>query len=122
MLSLGGPVSQWAIHDYNKTSDFHIQLLAGSESLGPPDVSPYIKENATISIGGLSYQATEVTDYLSIITLLIYVLLALGHFTLLLVTRQSSSSRNSLTELIALAYVSRPSQWHCAIQVLVLKS
>ncbi|MCJ1353161.1 MAG: hypothetical protein MMC33_003146 [Icmadophila ericetorum] len=108
VFNTNGPLSSWTIKDYNKTADFTDQLLKGGNPLEKPTVIDLTVERAAISITGYSYKASALTDYLSISILLIHILLALCHIIEMLITRQSSSCWDTVTELLALMQNSRP--------------
>ena len=111
-LNTAGSISNWTLLDYNKTASFHTELLSGGNPLAPPSPSSsppyYVTERATITIGGLSYLASQPTDYLAIIVLLTHVLLAVAHTIFLVLTRESSSCWDSVSELLVLLHNSRP--------------
>ena len=108
VFNTDGPLSSWTILDYNKTTDFSDQLLKGGIPLEKPNVTDLTVQRGAISITGYSYKASTFTDYLSISTLLIHILLAFAHIVELLIIRQSSSCWDTVTELLVLMQNSRP--------------
>ena len=60
----------------------------------------------SLRVIGYAYKASRVTDYLSIVVLLLHMVVALAHTLYLLFTRLSSASWDTVEELIVLAQVS----------------
>ncbi|KAI1439706.1 hypothetical protein F5Y02DRAFT_423722 [Annulohypoxylon stygium] len=107
-LNSTGPQSEWSLMNYNKLPDFRSRIISGTDILETPKDPNYTKFRVEITIQGLSYYAHLISDYLSIAVLLIHIVLALGHIVYVLRTCQSSVSWSTITELVVLAYISRP--------------
>ncbi|KAI2614310.1 uncharacterized protein GGS25DRAFT_517157 [Hypoxylon fragiforme] len=92
--------------------DFHARILRGANTLNPPSGFDSTTFTAAITIQGLSYQARLATDYLSIAVLLVHAVLAQAlaqaHIVYVLRARRSSVAWGTVTELVVLAYNSRP--------------
>lgn len=97
---------------YTKRPDFHARILRGANTLNPPSGFDSTTFTAAITIQGLSYQARLATDYLSIAVLLVHAVLAQAlaqaHIVYVLRARRSSVAWGTVTELVVLAYNSRP--------------
>ncbi|XXH00741.1 hypothetical protein Hte_007091 [Hypoxylon texense] len=108
VLNSSGPPSEWSLMDYNKRPDSYSRFLGGTDALEPPQGFDYTTFEAEIHLEGLTYQAQSITDYLSIAVLLVHIILALGHIIYVFQAHQSSGSWGTITELLILAYGSRP--------------
>lgn len=109
VLKSTGPISSWSIRGYERAPNFQTELLNGGDALTrPDDATPITQERVAITIGGYSYRASALTDYLSIALLLIHMLMAVSHIVYLMSTGKSSSAWESMSELLVLAQNSRP--------------
>lgn len=108
VLLSAGPVSDWTLLEYNRTRDFDYQILQGGNALERPTGDNYTRLEAKMFLGGYSYRAEAVTDYLSIVVLMVHVLMALGHTIRLLYFKRTSSAWGSIAERLALSLNSRP--------------
>lgn len=110
MFNTTGPLSSWAILDYNKTVDFSNQLLSGGNPLHTPSAPNLTENRVSIKITGYSYKASTLTDYLSMAVLFVHILFALSHILELVITGRSSGCWDTVTELLALMQNSRPTR------------
>jgi hypothetical protein len=112
ILNTTGPVSSWTIRDYIHARDFQNELFRGGHALVRPNMDgqhPVATEaKLEITIGGFSYQATSLTDYLAIALLALHIVVSLSHVALLFRSGESSSAWASIAELLVLAQNSRP--------------
>jgi len=109
VLDTTGPQTNWTLTNYQKAANFRNELFSSRAALLRPNSTAIIEEKVTISIGGYSYISSSITDYLSAALLLLHILMALTH-TVYTVwwTHRSSSSWDSLTELLVLMQNSKP--------------
>lgn len=61
----------------------------------------------SLRVTGYAYKASRVTDYLSMVVLLLHIIVALAHTLYTFFTRLSSGSWDTVEELLVLAQVSR---------------
>ncbi|KIX02441.1 uncharacterized protein Z518_08382 [Rhinocladiella mackenziei CBS 650.93] len=105
-----GPISSsWTIRGYERVPDFQKELLGGGDALKRPEATtPTTEGRIDITIGGYSYRASSLTDYLSIALFLTHIVLASCHVIFMVGKGQSSSAWDSISELLVLAQNSRP--------------
>lgn len=108
ILNTTGPVSSWTIRDYNKVSSFATQLFRSGHALQRPTGPAVTEAKLEITIGGFSYQATSLTDYLALALLALHIVVSLSHVALLFSSGESSSAWASVAEILVLAQNSRP--------------
>ncbi|CAD6590448.1 MAG: hypothetical protein ASARMPREDX12_004370 [Alectoria sarmentosa] len=109
-ISRVGLGQQYDTHQYYTSFGTECTGIGGASPRkwcpGPP---PYNQSSLLAFHGfltGYAYKASRVTDYLSIVVLLLHMVAALAHTLYLLFTRLSSASWDTVEELIVLAQVS----------------
>lgn len=110
MFNTSDPLLGWSPRYYERKPDFENEVLSGKEPLKRPESDSVIEDQVVITIQGYSFSANAVTDYLAVAVLLTHVCLALGHTILIVRKSQSSSSWDTLTELLVLMLNSPPSK------------
>lgn len=89
VLNMSGPVSNWSLLDYSKKPSFKDELFSTKPALQKPNGTKFETFSTSISINGLSYKASSVTDYLAMAVLVAHIALALGHSIHLLYTHKT---------------------------------
>lgn len=95
----------WSVTSFPRNPTYLNDLVAGRDAfLLPQDLSHIYTLKTTIAITGYAYYASVVTDYLSIVVVGLYVLIAVSHLFWILRPRHfiSSASWDSVIELAAL--------------------
>lgn len=108
-MNFTGAKYDWHLRDYQKEDNLDSLLLNNSPVLYRPIGPTFTTFPISMTINGLCYKIQSVTDYLVMIVLLAHVFLVLAHSLYVIWKRRSSSARDSISEMIALAYKSRPS-------------
>ncbi|KAK5091217.1 hypothetical protein LTR05_001398 [Lithohypha guttulata] len=109
VLNTTGLQAAWSLLNYVKADDFRNKLFKGRPALMQPNAQTVIQRRVSLTIGGYSYKASSITDYASAVLLLTHMLLALAHSLYIgWWTGRSSSSWDSLTELMVLMQNSTP--------------
>ena len=98
---------QWELKTPPKASDYYALLLSNNPThnavLSPPANSDYVKLRMRVEVVGYAWYASGVSDYLATAVVLIYMLMALAHTTWVVTKGVTSSSWDTVTELLALA-------------------
>ena len=98
---------RWELKTPPKASDYYASLLSINPShdavLPPPANSNYVKLRMRIAVVGYAWYASGVSDYLATAVVLIYMLMALAHTIWVVTKGVTSSSWDTVTELLALA-------------------
>ena len=98
---------QWELKAPPKASDYYASLLSNKPPhdavLPPPANSDYVKLRMRVEVVGYAWYASGVSDYLATAVVLIYMLMALAHTIWVFTKGVTSSSWDTVTELLALA-------------------
>ena len=98
---------QWELKTPPKASDYYASLLSNNPShdavLPPPADTRYVKLRMRVEVVGYAWYASGISDYLATAVVLIYMLMALAHTIWVVTKGVTSSSWDTVTELLALA-------------------
>ena len=98
---------QWELKTPPRASDYYALLLRNNPPhdavLPPPANSDYVKLRMRVEVVGYAWYASGVSDYLATAVVLIYMLMALAHTVWVFTKGVTSSSWDTVTELLALA-------------------
>jgi hypothetical protein len=95
-------LEDWSLRTLPHAPNFNESLLRGGEAITMPSDPNIIVQRLTEYVEGYSYYASTTTDYLATSVACIYILLAGSHVVRLLYYRVSSSSWDTITELLLL--------------------
>ena len=106
MSSRNDPL-RWELKALPKASNYYASLLTTSQHhnavLPAPPNSDYVNLRMRVEVVGYAWYASGFSDYLAITVVVIYMLVALAHTAWVLVKGVTSSSWDTVTELLALA-------------------
>ncbi|OCK79240.1 hypothetical protein K432DRAFT_383222 [Lepidopterella palustris CBS 459.81] len=107
-------ISQWPLLNYNSTPATP-DILSWSRALRPSDLTrnptKYTIMHMQETVTGFGYQASNVSDYLSLLVLFTHILIAFAHTTYVLgFTRRTSGCWDTFSELVVLAQQSLPTK------------
>ena len=98
---------RWELKSLPKAPDYYTSLLSDrprhSAILPAPADSDQVNLHMRVEVAGYAWYASSFSDYLAITVVLIYMLIALVHTVWVLVTGVTSTSWDTVTELLALA-------------------
>ena len=98
---------QWELKTPPKAPDYYTSLLSNrphkNAVLPAPADSGYVKLRMRMQVVGYAWYASGFSDYLATVVVIIYMLVALTHTVWILRTGVTSSSWDTVTELLALA-------------------
>lgn len=98
---------QWELKTPPQAPDYYASLLSNkphhSAVLPAPANSDYVKLRMRVQVVGYAWYASGSSDYLAIAVVVIYMLVALAHTAWVLAKGVTSSSWDTVTELLALA-------------------
>jgi hypothetical protein len=101
----------WIVSGLNRSEAYNARLMQGDYKKNAVLLSPdpsLIVQSLIITVEGLGYRVSSTTDYLAMIVVGAYFVLASTHVVWTLVHRTTSSSWDTATELMLLAYNSPP--------------
>ncbi|KAI4216266.1 MAG: hypothetical protein LQ351_001276 [Letrouitia transgressa] len=102
------PLGHWSLWNYNPVPNFHDSLLQGGNALErPKDGQTFTESRVNVTISGYKYDASATTDYLAIAVIIFHGLVALAHTVYCFICGASSSSWDSISEILTLALGSR---------------
>ena len=97
----------WELKTPPKASDYYASLLSNKPPhdavLPPPADSDYVKLRMRVEVVGYAWYASGFSDYLATTVVVVYMLMALAHTSWVLTKGVTSSSWDTVTELLALA-------------------
>ena len=98
---------KWELKSLPKAPDYYTSLLSGGSRqhavLPAPAGSERVELHMHVAVTGYAWYARSFSDYLALTIVIIYMLIALAHMAWVLMTGVTSSSWDSVTELLALA-------------------
>ena len=98
---------QWELKTPPKASDYYASLLSNKPHheavLPPPANSDYVKLRMRVEVVGYAWYASGFSDYVATTVVVIYMLMALTHTVWVFTKGVTSSSWDTVTELLALA-------------------
>ena len=98
---------KWELKSLLKAPDYYTSLLSGGSRqhavLPAPAGSDTVKLHMHIAVTGYAWYARSFSDYFALAVVIIYMMIALAHMAWVLMTGVTSSSWDSVTELLALA-------------------
>ena len=99
--------ARWVLKSLPKAPDYYSSLLSNKPRhnaiLPAPANSDHINMRMDVRVVGYAWYASSFSEYLAIAVVLIYMILALAHTIWVLITGVTSSSWDTVTELLALA-------------------
>ena len=98
---------QWELNTPPKASDYYASLLSirphHNAVLPAPSSSDYVQQQMRVEVVGYAWYASGSSDYLATAVVVMYMFVALAHMFWVLVNGVTSSSWDTVTELLALA-------------------
>ena len=98
---------QWTLKTPPKAPDYYASLLSNNPHhnavLPPPSHSNYVNLRMRVEVVGYAWYANGSSDYLAIAVVVLYMLVALTHTIWVLTQGVTSTSWDTVTELLALA-------------------
>lgn len=109
IFNTDGPESEWSLAAFDPVSDFATRILSGQTALQEPNQrdADITTLHMKMEITGFALRAT-LTGFLAMAVLSAHIIMAVIHIICVVVFKKTSTSWDSISELIALAQNSRP--------------
>ena len=98
----------WTFQDLPHTPDFNKSILSGSDAVIMPSDPSFVVQRMNLQAVGYAYQASSTSDYLATSVTCIYILIAGAHVLWVTCYGATSSSWDTITELLVLCHNSPP--------------